>query len=48
MELDVNVTSGEYGYMTWNPGKFTPLGTDTYHVVDGKFVMQSFAAYMPK
>ncbi|MBT3996268.1 MAG: nuclear transport factor 2 family protein [Chloroflexi bacterium] len=48
MELEVNVTSGEYGYMTWNAGQFTPLGTDTYHVVDGKFVMQSFAAYMPK
>jgi|TARA_B110000881_G_C18315464_1_gene384089 ketosteroid isomerase-like protein len=47
MELEVNVTSGEYGYMTCNAGEFTPLGTDTYHVVDGKFVMQSFAAYMP-
>ena len=45
--LDVNVASGEYGYMTWNAGDFAPLGTDTYHVVDGKIAMQSFAAYMP-
>ena len=48
MKLEVNATSGEYGYITWNAGEFAPLGTDTFHVVDGKFVMQTFAAYMPK
>ena len=47
MELDVNVADGEYGYIIWHSGDAAPLGTDTFHVVDGKFVMQTFAAYMP-
>lgn len=47
MVVDVNATAGEYGYLTWHSGEVAPLGTDTFHVVDGKFVMQTFAAYMP-
>ena len=38
---------GEYGYIIWDLGDIAPLGTDTFHVVDGKIVMQSFAVYMP-
>lgn len=45
--VDVNEASGEYGYITWHSGDAAPLGTDTFHVVNGKFAMQSFAAYMP-
>lgn len=38
---------GEYAYIVWDLGDIAPLGTDTFHVVDGKIMMQSFAAYMP-
>jgi ketosteroid isomerase-like protein len=47
MVLDVHSVEGEYGYITWHSGDVAPLGTDTFHVVDGKIAMQSFAAYMP-
>ena len=47
MKLEVNATSGEYGYITWSAGEFAPLGTDSFHIVGGKIVMQTFAAYMP-
>ena len=47
MALDVHSVEGEYGYVTWHSGDVAPLGTDTFHVVNGKFAMQSFAAYMP-
>ncbi len=46
MVVDVQSIDGEYGYVTWHSGDAVPLGTDTFHVVDGKFAMQSFAAYM--
>lgn len=36
---------GEYAYIVWDLGDIAPLGTDTFHVVDGKIAMQSFAAY---
>ena len=38
---------GEYAYVTWDLGDMAPLGTDTFHIVGGKIVMQSFAVYMP-
>ena len=38
---------GEYAYIVWDIGDIAPLGTDTFHIVDGKIMMQSFAAYMP-
>lgn len=44
---DVNEVDGPYAYITWHSGTVAPLGTDTFHVVDGKIAMQSFAAYMP-
>jgi len=47
MVLDVNEVDGEYAYITWYSGDVAPLGTDTFHIVDGKIVMQSFAVYMP-
>ncbi|MDG0866357.1 nuclear transport factor 2 family protein [Candidatus Lucifugimonas marina] len=47
MEVDVHSIDSEYGYITWHSGDAAPLGTDTFHVVDGKFAMQSFAAYLP-
>jgi ketosteroid isomerase-like protein len=47
MAVDVMSVDGAYGYMTWHAGDVAPLGTDTFHVVDGKIAMQSFAAYMP-
>ena len=46
MVVDVQSVDGEYAYVTWHSGDAVPLGTDTFHVVDGKFAMQSFAAYM--
>ncbi len=46
-KLDSQEIDGEYAYITWNVGAAAPLGTDTFHIVDGKIVMQSFAAYMP-
>ncbi len=45
--IDVNEVDGAYAYITWHSGTAAPLGTDTFHVVDGKIAMQSFAAYMP-
>jgi len=45
--LDVNEVNGDYAYITWHSGDVAPLGTDTFHIIDGKIVMQSFAAYMP-
>ncbi|MCH8223920.1 MAG: nuclear transport factor 2 family protein [Chloroflexi bacterium] len=45
--LDVNEVDGEYAYIVWHSGDAAPLGTDTFHIVDGKIAMQSFAAYMP-
>jgi len=47
MVLDVNEVDGVYAYITWHSGAAVPLGTDTFHVVDGKIAMQSFAVYMP-
>ena len=40
-------SQGEYAYIVWDVGDIAPLGTDTFHVVDGKIMMQSFAVYMP-
>ena len=45
--LDVNEVDGEYAYLVWHSGDVAPLGTDTFHIVDGKIAMQSFAMYMP-
>ena len=38
--------NGEYGYLTWSVTGAVPLGTDSFHVVDGKIKMQSFAVHM--
>ena len=38
--------NGDYGYKTWSVTGAVPLGTDSFHVVDGKIQMQSFAAHM--
>jgi ketosteroid isomerase-like protein len=45
--LDVNEVDGDYAYIVWHSGTDAPLATDTFHVVDGKIVMQSVAIYMP-
>jgi len=47
MELDAKSVDGEYPYIVWHSGDASPLGTDTFRIVDGKIAMQSFAAYMP-
>jgi hypothetical protein len=47
IELDATEVEGEYAYIVWHSGDVSPLGTDTFRIVDGKIVMQSFAAYMP-
>jgi ketosteroid isomerase-like protein len=51
MELEMKqlLVDGEYAYILWSgsgPAHVAPLGTDTYHVRDGKFVMQTFAAVL--
>tara|TARA_Y100001934_G_C11724339_1_gene482777 strand:+ start:85 stop:528 length:444 start_codon:yes stop_codon:yes gene_type:complete len=41
------VVEGEYAYIVWSAGsaKMTiPFGTDTFRIVDGKIVAQTFAA----
>ena len=38
---------GEVAYTLWRSGTFTPMGTDTFIVRDGKFIIQSTAAYVP-
>ena len=45
--LDVQEVDGEYAYIVWHSVDVAPLGTDTFRVVAGKIVMQTFAAYMP-
>jgi ketosteroid isomerase-like protein len=45
-ELTNQTVNGEYAYMTWSIGSAVPLGTDTFHVVDGKIKMQTFAMHM--
>lgn len=47
IELEASEIDGEYAYVVWHSSEVAPLGTDTFHVVDGKIAMQSFAAYMP-
>lgn len=38
---------GEYADIVWDLGDIAQPGTDTFHVVDGKIAVQSFAVYMP-
>ena len=47
LNLQRQDVQGEYAYVVWDLGDIAPLGTDTFHVVDGKIMMQSFAVYMP-
>jgi ketosteroid isomerase-like protein len=47
LELDASEVVGEFAYIVWHSGDAAPLDTDTFHIVDGKIAMQSFAVYMP-
>ena len=38
--------NGEYAYLTWSVTGAVPLGTDSFHIVEGKIKMQSFAVHM--
>ena len=45
------VVEGEYAYIVWSAGSskmMIPYGTDTFHIVDGKIVAQTFAAQVMK
>lgn len=46
-ELRALQVEGRMAYITWNVGTDIPLGTDTFVVVDGEIVMQSFAMFAP-
>ena len=37
---------GEVAYIYWKAPQYTPMGTDTFLVRDGKILVQTFAAYM--
>ena len=37
---------GDVAYIVWRCGSFSPLGTDTFIVRDGKIHVQSYAVYM--
>jgi hypothetical protein len=45
--VDSQEVDGDFAYVVWHSGTAAPLGTDTFHIIDGKIAMQSFAAYMP-
>jgi ketosteroid isomerase-like protein len=38
---------GEYAYLLWAAPPTILIASDTFHVRDGKIVMQSFAGYLP-
>lgn len=37
---------GEIAYITWSVGGYTPLGTDTFVVRNGRIVWQTFAMHV--
>ena len=39
---------GEIAFIVWDSPKYTPLGTDTFLIRDGKIVTQTFAAHLLK
>jgi ketosteroid isomerase-like protein len=39
---------GEFAYVVWSAGAIMPLASDTFHLKDGKILMQSFVGYMPQ
>ena len=43
IEQDID---GEYAYAVWTALPVVPFGSDTFHVHDGKIMMQSFAGQM--
>tara|TARA_A100001037_G_C15122243_1_gene624445 strand:+ start:785 stop:1225 length:441 start_codon:yes stop_codon:yes gene_type:complete len=45
------VVEGEYAYIVWSAGlskMMIPYATDTFHIVDGKIVAQTFVAQVMK
>ncbi len=38
---------GDWAYILWTASPYTPLGTDTFMMKDGKIMVQTFAAYLP-
>lgn len=39
---------GEVAYIVWESPKYTPLGTDTFVIRNGKIATQTFAAHLPQ
>ena len=39
---------GQIAYIVWESPKYSPLGTDTFLIRDGKILTQTFAAHMLK
>ena len=39
---------GEIAYIVWESPKYTPLGTDTFLIRNGKILTQTFACHMLK
>lgn len=42
-----HVAEGEIGYVVWKAEPFIPLGTDTFHIRDGKILVQTVTVYTP-
>jgi ketosteroid isomerase-like protein len=38
---------GDWAFIVWKASPYTPLGTDTFMIKDGKIKVQTFAAYLP-
>jgi ketosteroid isomerase-like protein len=45
LSIDRTEIVGEVGYIVWHAPGYTPLGTDTFVVRDGRIVTQTFAMH---